>query len=121
MAMRLRTHVLLLRNAVSPVADRIWREGQSAELQSAPFKAASQGEAFFHEIQDLQPSSDNQREIKQRLLQITTDAAQARYLLFSHLGSSIPIPFLAVGCSGWSYYLPASPFWHAQTQRHWAR
>jgi hypothetical protein len=86
----------LLRNAVSPVADRIWREAQSPELQSAPFKAASQGEAFFHEVQDLQPSSDNQREIKQRLLQITTDAAQARFLLFSHLGSSIPVPFLGV-------------------------
>src|SRR5262245_39750810 len=27
-----------LRNAVPHVADRIWREGQSATLQSAPFK-----------------------------------------------------------------------------------
>ena len=30
------------------------------------------------------------------LLQVTQDTAQARFLLFSHLGSSIPTPFLAV-------------------------
>jgi hypothetical protein len=28
--------------------------------------------------------------------QVTNDLMQARFLLFSHLGSSIPIPFLAV-------------------------
>jgi hypothetical protein len=27
---------------------------------------------------------------------VTTDLAQARFLLFSHLGSSIPLPFLVV-------------------------
>ena len=26
-------------------------------------------------------------------MQVTTDLAQARFLLFSHLGSSIPVPF----------------------------
>jgi Protein of unknown function (DUF4239) len=30
------------------------------------------------------------------VVQVTTDLAQARFLLFSHLGSSIPVPFLAV-------------------------
>jgi hypothetical protein len=85
-----------LRNAVPQVADRIWREGQSATLQSAPFKAASEGEAFYRQIQTLQPGNDAQRDIKGRLLQVATDTAQARFLLFSHLGSSIPTPFLAV-------------------------
>jgi hypothetical protein len=85
-----------LRNAIPQVADRIWREGQSATLQAAPFKAASEGEAFYRQIQALQPGNDAQRDIKGRLLQVTQDTAQARFLLFSHLGSSIPIPFLAV-------------------------
>jgi hypothetical protein len=85
-----------LRSAIPRVTDRIWREGQSASLQSAPFKAASEGEAFYRQIQYLQPANDAQREIKERLLQITVDTAQARFLLFSRLGSSIPTPFLAV-------------------------
>jgi hypothetical protein len=85
-----------LRNAVPQVADRIWREGHSATLQAAPFKVASGGEALYRQIQALQPGNDAQRDIKGRLLQVTQDTAQARFLLFSHLGSSIPTHFLAV-------------------------
>jgi len=85
-----------LRHAVPHIADRIWQEGQSANLQSAPFEAVSQGEAFYRELQALQPSNDSQRDMKSRLLQIAIDTAQARLLLFSHLGSSIPVPFLIV-------------------------
>jgi hypothetical protein len=85
-----------LREAIPRVADRIWREGRSASLQSAPFKAASEGEAFYRQIQDLQPATDAQRDLKGRLLQVTLDTAQARFLLFSHLGSSLPNLFLAV-------------------------
>jgi len=88
-----------LRNAIPRVAARIWKEGQSSEAavpQSPPFQAASEGEAFYAQIQSLVPKNDTQREIRDRLLQVTVDTAQARFLLFSHLGSSIPIPFLAV-------------------------
>jgi hypothetical protein len=85
-----------LRDAIPRVTDRIWREGQSASLQSAPFKAASEGEAFYRQVQDLQPGTDAQRDLKGRLLQVTLDTAQARFLLFSHLGSSLPNLFLAV-------------------------
>jgi hypothetical protein len=60
------------RNAVPNVADRIWREGQSATLQSAPFKVPKEGEVFYRQIQALQPSDDAQRDIKGRLLQEAT-------------------------------------------------
>ena len=85
-----------LRQAIPSVVDRIWREGQSAALQSAPFKASGEGEALYQRVQELQPSNDIQRGLKERVMQVTTDLAQARFLLFSHLGSSIPVPFLAV-------------------------
>ena len=85
-----------LRQAVPAIVDRIWREGQSAPLQSTPFKASAQGEAFYQRVQELQPTNDIQRGLKDRVIQVTTDSAQARFLLFSHLGSSIPGPFLAV-------------------------
>ena len=82
-----------LRQAVPAIVDRIWREGQSAPQQSTPFKASA---AFYQRVQELQPSNDIQRGLKERVIQVTTDLAQARFLLFSHLGSSIPVPFLAV-------------------------
>ena len=85
-----------LRQAVPTIVEKIWREGQSAPLQSTPFKASAQGEAFYQRVQELQPTNDIQRGLKDRVIQVTTDSAQARFLLFSHLGSSIPAPFLAV-------------------------
>ena len=85
-----------LRQAIPRMVDRIWREGQSVPLKSTPFKASAEGEAFYQRVQELQPSNDIQRGLKERVIQVTTDLAQARFLLFSHLGSSIPVPFLAV-------------------------
>jgi hypothetical protein len=85
-----------LRRAIPPVVDRIWREGQSGGLQGAPFKAAPEGEAFYQQVQDLQPTKELQRGLQTRIVQVTNDLMQARFLLFSHLGSSIPVPFLAV-------------------------
>ena len=71
-------------------------KGNPCHLQSTPFKASAEGEAFYQRVQELQPSNDIQRGLKERVIQVTTDLAQARFLLFSHLGSSIPVPFLAV-------------------------
>jgi Protein of unknown function (DUF4239) len=85
-----------LRQAIPPVVDKIWREGQSVSLQSTPFKAAAEGEALYQRVQELQPNSDIQRGLQARIIQVTNDLMQSRFLLFSHLGSSIPTPFLAV-------------------------
>jgi Protein of unknown function (DUF4239) len=85
-----------LRQAIPPVVDKIWREGQSVPLQSTPFRAAAEGEAFYQRVQELQPSNDIQRGLQARIIQVTNDLMQSRFLLFSHLGSSIPVPFLAV-------------------------
>jgi len=83
-----------LRRAIPPIVDRIWREGQSG--QSGPFKTSPEGEAFYQQIQDLQPANEMQRGLQARIVQVTNDLMQARFVLFSHLGSSIPLPFLAV-------------------------
>jgi hypothetical protein len=85
-----------LRQAIPAVVDKIWREAQSVPLQSTPFKAAAEGEAFYQRVQELQPSNDIQRGLQARIVQVTNDLMQSRFLLFSHLGSSIPVPFLAV-------------------------
>ena len=85
-----------LRQAIPPVVDRIWSEGRSVPAQAAPFKASAQGEAVYQRIQELQPTNDIQRGLQTRINEVTNDLMQARFLLFSHLGSSIPLPFLAV-------------------------
>src|SRR5262249_1304189 len=85
-----------LHQAIPAMVERIWKEARSGELQAAPFKATPEGEALFERIQGLEPNNDAQRELKQRITQVATDLAQARLLIFSHLGSSIPLPFLAV-------------------------
>jgi len=66
------------------------------QLQSTTFKAAAEGEALYQRVQELQPSSDIQRGLQARIIQVTNDLVQSLFLLFSHLGSSIPAPFLAV-------------------------
>jgi len=79
-----------LRQAVPPVVD------QSVPLQAAPFKASAEGEAVYQRIQELQPTNEVQRGLQTRINEVTNDLMQARFLLFSHLGSSVPLPFLAV-------------------------
>jgi hypothetical protein len=85
-----------LRQAIPPVADRIWREGRSASSHPEPFKPVPEGEAFYQRVQDLQLTNDTQRGLRTRIVQVTNDLMQTRHLLFSHLRSSIPLPFLAV-------------------------
>jgi hypothetical protein len=85
-----------LRQAIPPMVDQIWREAQSVPMQSAPFKATAEGEAFYQQVQELQPGNDIQRGLKPRIIEVALDLVEARLLLFSHLGSSIPVPFLAV-------------------------
>jgi hypothetical protein len=85
-----------LRNVVPRVADRIWREWQSTSLQAAPFKVASEGEAFYRQIQDLQPATDAQRDIKARLLQVTVDTPRRDSFFFRTWEARSQPPFLAV-------------------------
>jgi len=85
-----------LREEVPLVTARIWDEERAYSLRLEPFRPLPQGELLYQKIHDLQPSSDAQRELKRRILQLTHDLAQVRLSLFSHLTSSIPLPFLAV-------------------------
>jgi hypothetical protein len=87
---------LALRKAIPPVVNRIWREGQSVPSHTQPFNPVPEGEIFYQRIQNLRPSNDTQRGLQTRIVQVTNDLMQSRFLLFSHLRGSIPPPFLAV-------------------------
>ena len=78
-----------LRRAIPAVVDRIWREGQSG--QEGPFKASPEGEAFYQKVQELESTSDMQRGLQARIVQVTNDLMQARFVLFSQV---VPYLFL---------------------------
>jgi len=84
----------LMRQALDPLVDRLWRE--SGTVADAPFVATAASEAAFAKIGELTPQTDAQRSLKVRAIQVSTDLAQTRLALFVQAGSSIPMPFLAV-------------------------
>ncbi len=50
----------------------------------------------FAMIEELSPKNDAQRGLQSRAVQLSTDMAQTRLLLFEQSGNPIPMPFLAV-------------------------
>jgi hypothetical protein len=44
----------------------------------------------------LEPTTDVQRELRSRVLQLVRDLSELRLMLFSHFSSSVPLPFLAI-------------------------
>jgi hypothetical protein len=86
----------LMRQALDPMVERLWRDSGSTAARNAPFAATAASEAAFAKIGELVPQTDAQRSLKARAIQVSTDLAQTRLALFVEAGSSIPIPFLAV-------------------------
>ena len=86
----------LLRRAIGPLAERIWLEDSSESTKGTPFRATAVAQDAFGKIQELSAKTEAQRSLKDRAIQITTDMAQTRLLLFEHADNSIPIPFLVI-------------------------
>jgi hypothetical protein len=86
----------LMRRGVVVLADRMWRENSSDLAKTGPFEADAGTEAFYAKLQQLSPRNDVQRSLQARAIQISTDVAQARLLLFAQTTNSIPMPFLVV-------------------------
>ena len=86
----------LMRRGVVILADRMWRENSSDLAKAAPFEASGASEAFYTKLQELSPQNDSQRSLQARAIQLSTDIAQTRLLLFAQTSNSIPMPFLVV-------------------------
>lgn len=83
-----------IRVAIPAIVERIWREKETNTV--APYQANAEGEKVYIEIQALEPRDNLQRSLQARAVQVATDLTQARLLLFTESGASIPLPFLAV-------------------------
>jgi hypothetical protein len=86
----------LLRRGIVLLVDRMWRENSSDSAKAAPFAASDASEAFYAKVQQLAPQIDAQRSLQARAMQISTDIAPTRLLLFAQAGNSVPMPFLVV-------------------------
>jgi len=84
----------LLQRSVAATIDRFWPAEGVKHIAIDP--AASPVEALYDKIEELSPQSDLQRSMQSQALTLAADVARVRLLLFEHLGTSIPVPFLAV-------------------------
>ncbi len=83
-----------IRTAIPLFADRLWSE--KASDATAPYEPSVAVEKVYIAIQSLAPQNDLQRSLQARAISASTDIAQARLLLFTEKGNSIPLPFLGV-------------------------
>src|SRR5262249_45580103 len=81
---------------VVALADRVWRENIPGSAAAASFETTSASDAFYDRLLQLSPKNDPQRALRDRAIQVSTDLAQTRLLLFAQTDNSIPMPFLVV-------------------------
>jgi len=84
----------LMRRGVLNLIDRLWHSPSSGA--EVPFEASREGEAVYSKLQELSPANDAQRSLQARAIQVATDVAQTRLLLFAQRNDGVPIPFLVV-------------------------
>ena len=83
----------MVRQSIAPMADSIWH-GNAGNAQ--PFRASAQGETAYFKLQELVPGNAVQRALQARAVQISTDLAQTRLLLFAQPSDAMSTPFLIV-------------------------
>jgi hypothetical protein len=82
-----------LRKQTESLVEHIWNQDPDAR---ATFKVTPEGLALYEQTQALKPTTDAQRNIQARAIQLISDSAQTRLLLFTQGQNPIPLPFLAI-------------------------
>jgi Protein of unknown function (DUF4239) len=87
-----------LQHAVGARIDMIWPPDSSrlASLDPMRSRIVAGVEGLAGVIRGLKPRDDSQRELQARALDLVEALLQTRWLVTSHFGASIPMPFLAV-------------------------
>jgi len=80
-----------LRATLGPFVEKLWREKSAS--QGGPYEFTAGGEKTYLDIQQLAPQNDLQRSLQARAVQIATDLAQTRLLLFAASSNTIPRHF----------------------------
>jgi hypothetical protein len=86
----------LLRRSVVTLTDRIWRENGHRSGEAESFEASADALSLYAEILKLSPQNEAQRSLQAKAVDALNDMAKTRLLLYTKVGGSIPMPFLAV-------------------------
>jgi hypothetical protein len=84
----------LLQRTVAATVERFWPAEGAKPVVIDP--EASPVEALYDKIEALSPQSEAQRTMQSQALTLAADMGRTRLLVFEHLGTSIPVPFLVV-------------------------
>lgn len=85
----------MIRSAAAITVQRVWQESVATDT-SATFTPSGAAERFFLTLESLAPTNDVQRAIKPRLMDVATDMARTRLLMFVHFDNPIPAPLLII-------------------------
>lgn len=85
---------IILRNAIPPLINRIWNEGDRPKV--SPFAATAEATEFVKKVQQLQPNNDPKRALQAQVLSTSSNVEQARLALFTQSHDAIPAPFLVI-------------------------
>lgn len=88
-----RTQLHMLSQAV---LDQIWPQDAAGPNELSGGQSKNIGETFFDTVAALEPTTDSQRLLKSRALEITIGLSQIRQRLVVNSERSIPSPFLIV-------------------------
>jgi hypothetical protein len=80
-----------LRKQTAMLVDRVW-----SPVQGETFQVSPEGLKLYELTQGLKPATESQRFLQARALQLISDTAQTRVLLFTQAQNPIPLPFLAI-------------------------
>jgi hypothetical protein len=84
----------LLQRSVAATVERFWPAEGTKPIVLEP--GTSPVEALYDKIDALSPQSDAQRALRSEAATLALDVGRTRLMLFEHLGTSIPVPFLVV-------------------------
>ena len=85
----------MIRRAAAITVQRVWRENTGAD-RAETFSPSAAATQFFLTVESLSPKNDLQRSIKPRILEVATDLARTRLLMFVHVDNPIPAPLLVI-------------------------
>jgi hypothetical protein len=85
----------MIRSAAAITVQRVWQEGTVAN-GTETFSPSGAAARFFLILENLTPANDVQRAIKPRIMEVATDLARTRLLMFVHFDNPIPVPLLVI-------------------------
>ena len=84
----------VLRGTVAGLIDRFWQHDVQGKTRFDP--SAANGEGIWDKIQELSPTSENQRSLRTQALALAIQLGQIRWLMFEQKSSALPMPLLAI-------------------------